>query len=60
MRQPSTKSRTAGESGPMKHGTTIIALVEDPDGYKVKLIQRSEALASLARITPEHQSSKSS
>jgi len=23
----------------MKHGTTIIAFVEDPDGYKVELIQ---------------------
>lgn len=28
------------EAGPMKHGTTVIALVEDPDGYKVELIQR--------------------
>ncbi len=28
------------EAGPMKHGTTIIAFVEDPDGYKVELIQR--------------------
>lgn len=27
------------EPGPMKHGTTIIAFVEDPDGYKVELIQ---------------------
>ena len=27
------------EAGPMKHGTTIIAFVEDPDGYKVELIQ---------------------
>ena len=25
--------------GPMKHGKTIIAFVEDPDGYKVELIQ---------------------
>jgi len=24
----------------MKHGSTIIAFVEDPDGYKVELIQR--------------------
>jgi len=24
----------------MKHGATIIAFVEDPDGYKVELIQR--------------------
>ena len=27
------------EPGPMKHGSTIIAFVEDPDGYKVELIQ---------------------
>jgi len=25
--------------GPMKHGSTIIAFIEDPDGYKVELIQ---------------------
>jgi len=29
------------EAGPMKHGTTIIAFVEDPDGYKIELIQRN-------------------
>lgn len=28
------------EPGPMKHGSTVIAFVEDPDGYKVELIQR--------------------
>jgi len=28
------------EAGPMKHGTTIIAFVEDPDGYRIELIQR--------------------
>ena len=28
------------EAGPVKHGTTIIAFVEDPDGYKLELIQR--------------------
>jgi lactoylglutathione lyase len=28
------------EPGPMKHGTTVIAFVEDPDGYKIELIQR--------------------
>ncbi|PZU94424.1 MAG: lactoylglutathione lyase [Pseudanabaena sp.] len=27
------------EPGPMKHGTTEIAFVEDPDGYKIELIQ---------------------
>lgn len=25
--------------GPMKHGSTVIAFLEDPDGYKVELIQ---------------------
>ncbi|MEN8161804.1 MAG: lactoylglutathione lyase [Myxococcota bacterium] len=25
--------------GPMKHGSTVIAFVEDPNGYKVELIQ---------------------
>jgi lactoylglutathione lyase len=28
------------EAGPMKHGTTVIAFVEDPDGYKIELIER--------------------
>ncbi|MFA7436688.1 lactoylglutathione lyase [Castellaniella sp.] len=28
------------DAGPMKHGTTVIAFVEDPDGYKIELIQR--------------------
>lgn len=26
--------------GPMKHGSTVIAFIEDPDGYKVELIER--------------------
>lgn len=26
------------EAGPMKHSTTILAFVEDPDGYKVELL----------------------
>lgn len=29
------------EAGPVKFGTTIIAFVEDPDGYKIELIQRA-------------------
>lgn len=29
------------EAGPMKHGTTVIAFIEDPDGYKIEFIQRS-------------------
>lgn len=28
------------EAGPMKHGTTVIAFVEDPDGYKIEMIQK--------------------
>ncbi len=28
------------EAGPVKFGTTVIAFVEDPDGYKVELVQR--------------------
>ena len=40
------KLRAAGakitrEPGPVKFGTTIIAFVEDPDGYKIELIQRA-------------------
>ncbi|OVZ64994.1 MULTISPECIES: lactoylglutathione lyase [unclassified Pigmentiphaga] len=27
------------EAGPMKHGSTVIAFVEDPDGYKIEFIQ---------------------
>jgi len=39
------KIRAAGgkvvrEAGPMKHGSTVIAFVDDPDGYKIELIQR--------------------
>lgn len=32
--------RVVREAGPMKHGSTVIAFVEDPDGYKIELIQR--------------------
>jgi lactoylglutathione lyase len=28
------------EAGPMQHGTTVLAFVEDPDGYRIELIQR--------------------
>jgi lactoylglutathione lyase len=27
--------------GPMKHGGSVIAFIEDPDGYKIELIERS-------------------
>ena len=33
------------EPGPVKGGTTVIAFITDPDGYKVELIQRAEAMA---------------
>ncbi len=44
------KIRAAGgqvtrDAGPVKGGTTVIAFVTDPDGYKIELIQRSEAQA---------------
>lgn len=28
------------EAGPMKHGSTILTFIEDPDGYKIEFIQR--------------------
>jgi lactoylglutathione lyase len=28
------------EAGPMMHGTTVIAFITDPDGYKIELIER--------------------
>jgi lactoylglutathione lyase len=37
----STRSApTSSSPGPVKGGTTVIAFVTDPDGYKVELIQR--------------------
>lgn len=35
------------EAGPMKHGTTVIAFVEDPDGYKVEFIQKGSGSDSV-------------
>jgi lactoylglutathione lyase len=29
------------EPGPMKHGSTVIAFVEDPNGYKIEFIERA-------------------
>jgi lactoylglutathione lyase len=31
------------EAGPMKHGTTVIAFLKDPDGYSIELIERKKA-----------------
>ena len=33
-------ARSCARQAPMKHGSTIIAFVDDPDGYKIELIQR--------------------
>ena len=30
------------EAGAMKHGSTVIAFVEDPDGYRIELIQKQD------------------
>jgi len=35
--------RVTRPAGPMKHGKTVIAFVEDPDGYKIELIERKAA-----------------
>ena len=32
------------EAGPMKHGTTVIAFLSDPDGYKIELIEKKSGL----------------
>ena len=37
------------EPGPMKHGSTVIAFVQDPDGYKVELIQLGTQGAASAK-----------
>ncbi len=44
------KIRAAGgtitrEAGPVKGGTTVIAFVQDPDGYKIELIERAAEAA---------------
>jgi len=31
------------EAGPVKGGTTVIAFVQDPDGYKIELIERGQS-----------------
>src|SRR3954453_20971100 len=33
-------AKVTREPGPVKFGTTVIAFVEDPDGYKIELVQR--------------------
>jgi len=41
--------KVSREAGPMKHGTTVIAFVEDPDGYKIEFIQKPHAVAAESR-----------
>ena len=36
-------ARVTREAGPVKGGTTVIAFVQDPDGYKIELIERKRA-----------------
>jgi lactoylglutathione lyase len=43
------------EPGPMKHGSTVIAFVEDPDGYKVELIQLSSHSSTAGQKEPATQ-----
>ena len=38
--------KVISEAGPMQHGTTILAFIEDPDGYKIEFIQRKTRSAS--------------
>lgn len=49
MRIKAAGGQVTREAGPVKGGTTVIAFVTDPDGYKIELIQ-SEALASGAEL----------
>ncbi len=49
-----TKTATLGgavvrEAGPIKGGTTVIAFLTDPDGYKIELIERPEAASELTK-----------
>lgn len=41
VRQGTAGGKVTREPGPMKHGTTVIAFVEDPNGYKIELIERA-------------------
>ncbi|MDY6781379.1 MAG: lactoylglutathione lyase [Cyanobacteriota bacterium] len=43
--------KVSREPGPMKHGSTVIAFVEDPTGYKIELIQLSSHSSRSERET---------
>jgi len=40
------------EPGPMKHGSTVIAFIQDPDGYKVELIQLRSHQSGVQQESP--------
>jgi lactoylglutathione lyase len=40
-----TGGKVTREPGPVKGGTTVIAFVTDPDGYKIELIERANSAA---------------
>jgi lactoylglutathione lyase len=40
---PAYGAKVTREAGPVKGGTTVIAFVQDPDGYKIELIERRRA-----------------
>lgn len=40
------------EAGPVKGGTSVIAFVTDPDGYKIELIQRPSAIRKIVAAAP--------
>lgn len=40
--------RIVREAGPVKGGSTVIAFVEDPDGYRIELIERKALAGQLA------------
>ena len=43
--------KVSREPGPMKHGSTVIAFVQDPDGYKVELIQLRNQNSSSQKVS---------
>lgn len=47
MRLSVKRGNVTREAGPVKGGTTIIAFVEDPDGYKIELIENKSASQAL-------------
>lgn len=38
------------DAGPMKHGTKVIAFIEDPDGYKIELVESKVQINSESSI----------